>query len=135
MKGKHQRILFFDGVCSLCNASVDILMRQDPSGPLKFASLQSDLADEYLRSFNLDPKALESLIYYREGQTYTHSDAAIRVFGDIGGWRKIIFILLVIPKFIRNPIYKWIAKNRYRWFGKKETCRMPTPEERDRLIA
>jgi predicted DCC family thiol-disulfide oxidoreductase YuxK len=129
-----ERILFFDGVCNLCNSSVDFLIRQDPDSELKFASLQSDIAEKKLAEFNLSNQELSSLVYYKNESVYTHSEGAIRVFADLGGWRKVVLAFLVIPGFFRDAIYSWIAKNRYQWFGKKETCRMPTPEERDRIL-
>lgn len=129
-----ERVLFFDGVCNLCNSSVDFLIRQDSDKQLKFASLQSDYAQSKLSKYHLSHSALSSLVYLKDETVYTHSSGAIRVFADLGGWRKIVLGFLIIPKFLRDGIYTWVAKNRYKWFGKKETCRLPTPGERDRII-
>lgn len=121
-------IVFFDGVCNLCNGFVDFLVRQDSKHVLRFASLQGKTSRELL-----GPGAgekLASVVFYENGSTSTESAAVIRILSQLGGAWRLLALLRVIPVFLRDPIYRFIARNRYRWFGKRETCRLPSPEER-----
>lgn len=128
-------ILFFDGVCNLCNSTVDYVIRRDRSGTIRFASLQSDIASELLADHPVDPTDLDTIILLQDNQVYTKSDAGIIIMDTIGGWMKIpAFIGKLTPRFIADGIYNFIARNRYRWFGQKETCRIPTAEERARFL-
>lgn len=126
------RIVFFDGVCSICNGTIDFLMREDENGVLKFASLQGSTAKKYPEIPQEEVPG--SIIYLREGTVYSKSSAVLLLLKDLGGIWRVLSFLRIIPKPIRNAVYDIIAHNRYRWFGKKETCRMPTAEERGRLL-
>jgi predicted DCC family thiol-disulfide oxidoreductase YuxK len=126
-------ILLFDGVCNLCVGSVQFYLKHDRKGVLKFSSLQSNFGKRQLKEFNI-PKHVDSLILISNGKAYFYSSAALRGIGFLGGIWPVIKIFLILPSFIRDFIYQWIAKNRYRWFGKKETCWLPTPELRRRFI-
>lgn len=122
------KIVFFDGVCGLCNHFVDFLVKRNKRGQLKFSPLQGStaqklLSEEYTQNMG-------TIVYYRKGEILTKSTAALRVYADLGGIRSVVFILFIFPGFIRNTIYDCIARNRYKWFGKKESCRIPKPEER-----
>lgn len=127
-----ERILFFDGVCGLCNRSVDRLLRMDRKGMLRFAPLQGSTAQERLPAGLAD--ALETVVYFRDGQVLQRSDAALRLLIDLGGWRRIHTVLFLIPRALRDAVYRWIARNRYRWFGKREICRVPSESERERFL-
>lgn len=120
--------MFFDGVCGLCNAFVDFLAVRNRAGKIKFAALQGKKATEVLPEELR--KVLDTVVYYRNGKIYTKSSAALHVFADLGSWRVIAKVLFLFPPFIRNWVYDFIAERRYRWFGKKETCRLPLPHER-----
>lgn len=125
-------IVFFDGVCNLCNGFVDFLVRQDHRHVLRFASLQGKTSRDLL-----GPGAgekLASVVFYQNGSRLTESAAAIQILASLGGAWRALLILRVIPSFLRDPIYRWIARNRYRWFGKRETCRLPSPEERSLFL-
>jgi predicted DCC family thiol-disulfide oxidoreductase YuxK len=123
-------ILFFDGVCNLCNASVDFLMRHDRSRRLRFAPLQGETAARRV------PAALEvsSVALWAGGRLFRESGAALRALALMGGPWRLVLALLVIPPFLRDGAYEWIARNRYRWFGERKACRMPTAAERDRFL-
>jgi len=124
----RERIVFFDGVCGLCNSFVNRLMRWDRKHTFYFAALQGNTARSHgLGSGESDP---ESIVYFSQGKVYTESGAAIRIVADLGGLYGLLRIFLIVPSFIRNGIYRWVARNRYRWFGRKELCRLPTKEER-----
>ena len=127
------KIVFFDGYCSLCNNSVDWLMRIDKKGKLKFASLQGDTAKQFL-GINRNLSDLDSVIYLNENKRFERSSAVLNILADIGGPLAIFQIFLIVPQFIRDFVYKLVARNRYRIFGKRDTCRLPSPEERERLL-
>lgn len=127
-------ILLFDGVCNLCNGFVQFVLLRDPQSHFQFASLQSDFGQQKMAEFGLDSTLLDSVILVENGQAYTHSDVPLRVVQKLPGLWAILYIFVVIPKFIRDPIYNWIARNRYRWFGKRESCMLPRPEWKDRFL-
>lgn len=128
-----ERIVFFDGVCGLCNSFVDRLLRVDRKGRLRFAPLQGSTARERLPAGMAD--AMESVVYLRDGVVIQRSDAALWILIDLGGWRALYRALFIVPRFVRDGVYAWIARNRYRWFGKREACRLPTSEERLRFLS
>lgn len=127
-----ERIVFFDGVCGLCNRFVDRLLHVDRRGLLRFAPLQGGTAQERLPAGMAD--AMESVVYLRDGAVIQRSDAALWILIDLGGWRALYRALFIVPRFVRDGVYAWIARNRYRWFRKRDTCRLPTPEERLRFL-
>lgn len=128
-----RRILFFDGVCGLCNWSVDFVMRRDLKGVIQFAPLQGDTARELLTSADLND--LSSMVFWVGGRSYRKSAGVVRVLWQLGPFWKILAVLLwLIPLPLRNLGYSLVASNRYHWFGKKETCRLPTPAERTRFL-
>jgi predicted DCC family thiol-disulfide oxidoreductase YuxK len=126
-----RRIVFFDGICNLCNFSVDFLMRHDKHHLLFFSPLQGKTAAEMKLPLTLN---VDSFFYLRNNKLYAESTAAIRVLADLGFWWKWVYVFLVIPPFLRNPVYRWIARNRYRWFGKRSSCRFPTEEEKRHFL-
>ncbi len=126
------KIVFFDGICSFCNQSVDFLMKIDNKNSLKFASLQGKTAKEKLDLIQLENT--DSIVYYQHENIYIKSKAVIRLLTDIGGFWNIAYLGYLIPNFIRDFLYDIIAKNRYKWFGKRETCRIPSSEEKGKLL-
>lgn len=127
-------IVLFDGVCNLCSTSVQFILQRDPTGRFRFASLQSDLAQRLLTERGLDPKALDSVVVVDGDRFYRESDAALRIARDLKGAWKALAVFRVIPRPVRDWAYRLIARNRYRWFGKSETCWLPTPELRGRFL-
>lgn len=127
-----ERIVLFDGVCGLCNRFVDRLLNVDRKGELRFAPLQGSTAQERLPAGMAD--AMESVVYLRDNVVIQRSDAALWIVIDLGGWRAMYRALFIFPRPVRDGVYAWIARNRYRWFGKRDTCRLPTPEERPRFL-
>ena len=130
----EQPVVLFDGVCNLCNGSVQFIVRHDPAGRFRFASLQSEAGRALLRRHGLDPADLFSVILVEGGRAYSRSDAALRVAGGLsGGWRAV-GALRVVPRPLRDLVYGWVARNRYRWFGRQDACMIPTPELRTRFL-
>ncbi|HEY0984086.1 MULTISPECIES: thiol-disulfide oxidoreductase DCC family protein [unclassified Schlesneria] len=128
-----RRILFFDGVCGLCNWSIDFVMKRDYRKQFQFAPLQGDTAKSLLSP--ADVNNLDTMVLWVAGRTYRKSAAVIRILWQLGpGWRVLGVLLWLIPLPLRNLGYTIVAKNRYRVFGKKESCRLPTPEERTRFL-
>jgi predicted DCC family thiol-disulfide oxidoreductase YuxK len=127
-------ILLFDGVCNLCNASVQFVIRHDKKRQFRFASLQSEQAQNLLIRFDLPPKALDSVVLIDDGKAFTRSSAALEIARKLGGIWAVAYIFIVVPRPVRDAVYDWVARNRYRWFGKKEACMVPTPELKNRFI-
>lgn len=127
-----ERIVFFDGVCGLCNRFVDRLLRADKRHRLRFAPLQGSTAHARLPVELAD--ALASVVYLRDGVVLQRSDAALRILMDLGGIRRLHGAFLLLPRSWRDSVYDWVARNRYRWFGKHDTCRVPSPAERARFL-
>ncbi len=127
------RIVFFDGVCGFCNASVDFLLKRDAHRRLLFAPLQGETARQRLTS--TDVENLHSLVFWTPNGCFRKSSAAVRIGWTLGGvWSVLATLLWLIPRPVRDLGYNVIASNRYRIFGKKETCRLPTAEERARFL-
>jgi predicted DCC family thiol-disulfide oxidoreductase YuxK len=130
--GTHPVVLF-DGVCGLCNRFVDWLLRRDDTGVLRFAPLQSPQAEQLGATANGED-SLATVIVVDNEKTYRRSTAALRTIAMLGWPWNLAKALLVVPRPLRDAVYRWVATNRYQWFGKRETCRMPTPEERSRFL-
>lgn len=130
----EEPILLFDGICNLCSSSVQFVLKRNRKGNVRFASLQSDFGKETLKKSNLPHTYLNSLVLIENGKTYVKSDAALRLAKHLDGFWKMGSVFLLIPKFIRNPFYDWIARNRYAWFGKKKTCWIPEQKWNDRFL-
>lgn len=127
-------VVLFDGVCNLCNGLVQFLIQNDPKARLRFASLQSPYGQEVLRKFNLPQSNFSSFVLVEGERVYLRSSAALRIAYHLGGFWKILQVFWIVPPFIRNAVYNFIAKNRYKWFGKKTECMMPTPELQERFL-
>lgn len=126
------RIILFDGICNFCDASVQFIMKRD-NGSFTFASLQSDIGQELVTRHKL--QGIDSIVLIEEDQAYTRSTAALRIAKRLKGLWSLLYIGIIIPKPLRDPLYEMFAKNRYKWFGKKDACMLPTKEERARFLS
>jgi predicted DCC family thiol-disulfide oxidoreductase YuxK len=126
-------ILLFDGVCNLCNRSVQFVLKHDQEKIFRFASLQSNAGQALLQQFNLPLTDFNSFVLVEGEQVFTKSTGALKVARQLKGWRWL-YGFIIIPRFIRDAVYGFIARNRYRWFGKQESCWLPTPELRARFL-
>jgi len=129
-----QKIVLFDGVCNYCNAMINFAIRYDKNAVLKFAPLQSDTGQRLKEQYKITSEA-DSMIFIENSKAYTYSEAAIRIAKRLDWPAKIFYAFTIVPKFIRDPVYKWIAKNRYKWFGKREECMIPTPDVKARFLS
>ena len=127
-------IVLFDGVCNFCNDSVNFTISRDPKGYFKFAALQSEEGQALLKQHQLPLETLDTLVLVEDGKAYTYSSAPLRIARKLSGLWPMLFIFIIVPSFIRHAVYKFIARNRYKWFGKKDACMMPTPEIRSRFL-
>lgn len=127
-------IVLFDGVCNLCNGSIQFLVKRDPQAYFRFASLQSDTGQKLQAALGMDPQALDSVILVEGDRWYKESDAALRIARNLPGAWKLLAAFRIIPRPLRDAAYRLIARNRYRWFGKAEPCWLPTPELRGRFL-
>ncbi|WML39797.1 thiol-disulfide oxidoreductase DCC family protein [Neobacillus sp. OS1-2] len=128
-----ERIILFDGVCNLCDRSVQFIIKRDPQGKFKFAALQSEIGQELLKKHGFK-STISSFVLIEKEKVYVKSGAAIRVSKQLYGIWKMSTIFLVIPPFIRDKLYDVIAKNRYKWFGKKDSCLLPSPKWKNRFL-
>jgi predicted DCC family thiol-disulfide oxidoreductase YuxK len=129
-------IVLFDGVCNLCNTTVQMIIDHDPDGRFRFTSLQGERARELLAPFGVSPSEgdPDSILLVQDGKLYSHSGAALRIARRMSGGFALLWAFIAVPWFIRDAVYRLIAKNRYRWFGREETCRIPTPELKARFL-
>jgi predicted DCC family thiol-disulfide oxidoreductase YuxK len=134
VKPRNNDIVLFDGVCNLCSGSVLFIIQRDKKGIFKFASLQSSFGQQQLEKFNIDKNLLHSIILVRGKQIFQRSDAALEIANQLSGAWPVLYILKILPRFLRDGIYNLIARNRYRLFGKKDVCWIPTPELKERFL-
>jgi len=130
---EQHAIVLFDGNCNLCNSAVRFIIKRDPSGYFQFAPLQSRTGERLLTDRGVTP-SLRSIVLVEGGRVHTGSDAALRVCSNLSGFWRMLSVLRLIPRPVREPIYRWIANNRYRWFGRTEVCLLPTAELKSRFL-
>jgi predicted DCC family thiol-disulfide oxidoreductase YuxK len=128
-------LVLFDGVCNLCSALVQFIIRHDRAGIFHFAALQSEIGGEICRKHGLDAADVQTFVFVADGRMFLRSDAAIEVVSRFGGAWRILRVLRFVPRVVRDSIYTIVARNRYRWFGRKEVCMVPTPEIKGRFIS
>ena len=129
----NEKILLFDGICNLCNNLVLFIIKRDPESQFKFASLQSEMGKLLLKKYILESNNLNTVVYIKGEKYFLKSTAILNIIKDLGGYWKLFYAFILIPKFIRDFIYDLIAKSRYRIFGKKESCMIPNPEINQRF--
>jgi predicted DCC family thiol-disulfide oxidoreductase YuxK len=127
-------IVLFDGVCNFCDASVQFIIRKEKKPELKFASLQSETGIELLKKYELFNSSIDSIVYIKNGKAHIKSSAALHIAKKLKGLYPLLFVFIVVPSFIRDAVYDFVARNRYKWFGKKETCAIPDPSLRKRFV-
>ena len=132
---KNKKIILFDGVCNLCDSTVQLLIKKDKNDVFRFVQLQSKLGKEIINYIGVDTKSIDSIIFYEPGYSYhIKADAAIEIAKNIGGIYSLLGIFSVFPSWLNNSIYDYVAKNRYKWYGKKQSCMMPSPEVKAKFL-
>lgn len=134
MEDISRPVILFDGVCNYCNAMVNFVIRQDKEQKFSFAPLQSSAGQKLLHRYNLS-KSFDSFVLLSNGKAYLRSSAAFRVLNQLPWYWKWTQFFWIVPPFIRNSVYDLIARNRYKWFGKKDSCMIPTPELKSRFLS
>lgn len=130
---KH-KVILFDGVCNLCNTSVTFVIKRDKTDTFRFATLQEEPGKSLLEKHAIDPSETDSIILVDGEKAYTKSTAALKIARHLGGGYPLLYGFMIVPKFIRNWVYDYVAKNRYKWYGKKESCMIPTPALRSKFL-
>jgi predicted DCC family thiol-disulfide oxidoreductase YuxK len=132
---KHKQLILFDGVCNLCNASIQYVIKHDKKNQFMFTALQSEASKQIIDEFNIDITKTDSILLYSKDNGITSkSSAALKVASKLGFPINLLSAFYIIPPFIRNWVYDYVAKNRYKWYGKKETCMIPTPELKAKFL-
>lgn len=129
-----QPIILFDGVCNFCNSAVNFTLKRNTKADIRFAPMQSEAGQKLLQQYNLPVDDMQSFIFIEAGIVYKQSTAALKVCRHLKGIWPMCYGFMIVPKFIRDGIYSWIAKNRYKWFGVQQACMIPTPEVRARFL-
>lgn len=127
-------IIFYDGLCALCNSSVKFVLRHDKEDLFRFASLQSETARVYLDPHGIDPTLLHSIVLLDEGKVYQRSDGVLRILDHLGSPWKLFSVIRILPRALRDVFYNFVAKVRYRVFGKYEACPLPPSDMRERFL-
>lgn len=131
---EHHVIVLIDGVCHMCQGLTKFIIKRDPKGVFRFASLQSEIGQEMLRRGGLPENLMETVVVVEKGSYYTQSAAALKIARRLPFPWPLLYGFIIVPRGLRNVIYNWVAKNRYRWFGKDDECMIPTPEIRRRFL-
>jgi predicted DCC family thiol-disulfide oxidoreductase YuxK len=135
MKGDGEKIVLYDGVCNLCDAAVRFVLERDSRETLRFAALQGNFARALLARHGIPaPAEPESILLFENGRVFSRSDAALRIARHLDFPWKLAAVFLLFPRRLRDFVYAWVARNRYRWFGKNDACLLPSPKWKDRFI-
>jgi predicted DCC family thiol-disulfide oxidoreductase YuxK len=127
-------IVLFDGVCNLCNGAILFIIKRDKKDRFRFALLESDIGKKLLDQHGIDPNKIDSIVLISGDTAFAKAGAALRISRHLSGLWPLLYSLIIIPKFIANIVYDFIARNRYKWFGKKESCMIPTPELKSKFL-
>jgi len=132
---KDKRIILFDGVCNLCDATVQFLIKRDKKDIFRFVAIQSDLGQEIIQHIGIDTSKTDSIILYEPGHAYYYkAEAALKIGKELGGIYALLGIFTLLPNAVTNIVYDYVARNRYKWYGKKEACMIPTPEMKAKFL-
>jgi predicted DCC family thiol-disulfide oxidoreductase YuxK len=131
----NNAIILFDGVCNFCNSSINFVIKHDKKNYFRFAPLQSETGRELLKKYNINSLETDSIVLIENKKAYIQSAAALRITRKLNGGYFLLYGLMIIPSFIRNAVYNYVARNRYKWFGKKDSCMIPTLEMKAKFIS
>lgn len=132
---QNKKIILFDGICNLCDSTVQFIIKHDKEDVFRFVALQSDLGGKIIKHIGLDRSKTDSIILYEPGHAYYYkAEAAFKIANELGGIYSFISLFSILPKWLTNKIYEYIARNRYKWYGKKDECMLPTPEMKAKFL-
>ena len=131
----NKHLLLFDGVCNLCNGAVNFMIERDKQQRFVFASLQSEIGQQIAKQYQLPENDFESMVLLKNEKIHIKSNAALEIARDLSGGWSLLYVFKIIPKFLRDWVYQVISTNRYKWFGRKDQCRIPTPDIKNRFIS
>jgi predicted DCC family thiol-disulfide oxidoreductase YuxK len=132
---KNKKIILFDGVCNLCDNVVQFIIKRDKKDIFRFVALQSELGQEIINYLGVDRSKTDSIILYEPGHAYYYkAEAALKIAKELGGIFLLMMIFTILPKSLSNRMYDYVARNRYKWYGKKEECMIPTPEMKSKFL-
>jgi Uncharacterized protein conserved in bacteria len=132
---QDKKIILFDGVCNLCDSSIQFIIRHDKKDLFRFVALQSEIGMEIIKHIGVDTSKIDSILLYEPGKAYYYkAEAALKIAKELGGIYTAISWFGILPKFLTNSVYDYIAKNRYKWYGKKDACMIPTPELKAKFL-
>jgi predicted DCC family thiol-disulfide oxidoreductase YuxK len=132
---KNKAYILFDGVCNFCNASINFIIRHDKKDHFRFVPLQSLTGKQLLAQLQLNDLSMDSIVLIDQNNVYKQSSAVLRIARKLNGAYPLLYGFMIIPPFIRDAVYNLVARNRYKWFGKTESCMVPTPELRQKFIS
>ncbi len=132
--GTTKNIVLFDGICNLCNGLIQFIIKRDRTDQFRFATLQSEIGRQLLQSFDLTPTGMDSFVFIKKGKYLLKSTAALNLLKELGGFWKLFYLFIIIPRPIRDGVYSLIAKSRYKIFGKRNSCMIPTPGLRKKFL-
>jgi predicted DCC family thiol-disulfide oxidoreductase YuxK len=131
---ENKDIVLFDGVCNLCNAAILFIIKRDKNDRFRFAPLESEVGKELLAKYQIDPSKIDSIVLVSGDSAFAKAGAALRISKHLTGLWPLLYSLIIIPSLISDTVYDFIARNRYKWFGKKESCMIPTPELKSKFL-
>ena len=132
---KNKQLVLFDGVCNLCESSVQYVIKHDKNDHFRYTALESEVGQEILKKFKIDRSKMDSILLYNPDNGISYkSTAALKIASKLGFPQNLLAIFFIVPAFIRNWVYDYIAKNRYEWYGKKKECMIPTPELKSKFL-
>jgi predicted DCC family thiol-disulfide oxidoreductase YuxK len=132
---EHKHLILFDGVCNFCNGSVNFIIRHDKKDHFRFVPLQSPPGQQLLRQFGMEHLPMDSIVLIENKKVYKRSTAVLRISKKLNGLYPLLYGFIILPTFIRDTVYNLVARNRYKWFGKKDSCMVPTPEIQRKFIS
>lgn len=132
---KNKNIIIFDGICNFCNKSVNFIIKRDTKVHFLFTPIQSDVAKEIMHKYDLNSKDIDSIILIKDDRYFTKSDAILEILKDLSGYWFLFRIFKIVPKIMRDYLYNFISKNRYKFFGKKNSCMLPTKDLKKRFLS
>ncbi len=131
---QNKKIILFDGVCNLCNGAITFIIKRDKNDVFRYAPLQSEVGKNLAKKHEIDLDKVDSIILVTDQSAVAKSTAALRIAKHLSGGWPLLAVFLILPRFLRNAVYDFIARNRYKWFGKKDACMIPTPELKSKFL-